>query len=385
MTITQPAATRPSTGLPRHMPALDGLRGLGMIAVFAAHLVEYAGLSGGTLDNALLKAVLRGGYAVMMFFVFSGFLITGILLDSKEKPRYFRNFYARRTLRIFPLYFAFIALVFLVVPAVFTVSSYYRTQVHEQAWYWTYLTNIGVAIHGWAPKYQYFGHLWTLALEEQFYLVWPLVVLLLNKRWLWRVCLFMLVAGLATRIGFMYAHNEAAVDVLLPSNLDSLGMGGLLALWARSGRPFPLKAMKWGAIASPFAFASLSVWPVLLPFTSEVMWALTPTIVAGGFACLVPLCIFADPRSRLSRVVCWKPAIEAGLVSYAFYVFHQPLLFLVVRAWHLDAQDFPAIAGSHVIGLVVVGVVAGGITAALSVASWRWFEQPVLRLKARFA
>jgi peptidoglycan/LPS O-acetylase OafA/YrhL len=114
------------------------------------------------------------------------------------------------------------------------------------------------------------------------------------------------------------------------------------------------------------------------------MWSLQATIVAGGFACLVPLCIYADPRSRLSRVVCWKPAIQAGLISYAFYVFHQPLLFLVVRAWHLDAQDFPAVAGSHVIGLLVVGVVVAGITALLSVASWRLFEQPILKLKARF-
>lgn len=106
--------------------------------------------------------------------------------------------------------------------------------------------------------------------------------------------------------------------------------------------------------------------------------------MAVGFVRLVPLGIHADPHSRVSRVVCWKPAVQASLISYAFYVFHQPLLFLIVRAWHLDAQDFPAVAGSHLIGLLVVGNVVGGITAVLSVASGRLFEPPILKLESRF-
>ena len=385
MTITDAPGHAPATVLPARMPTLDGLRGLGMLAVFVAHLVEYGGLSDSRIDRALMKLGLRGGYGVTMFFVLSGFLITGILLDAKAKPHYFRNFYARRSLRIFPLYLAFLALVFLVVPAVFTVSSYYRTQVHEQAWYWTYLTNIGVTAHGWAPGFQYFGHLWTLAVEEQFYLVWPLVVLLVRRTTLVPLCAVLVVAALVVRVVLMFAGHEVATDVLLPANLDALALGGLLAAWARGPRPFPMPLVRRAAVVATAGFVVVAAASAALPVTSEVTWSLQATFASFAFAAVILLSVLGGERHVLRRVLGHRAVREAGLMSYGFYVVHQPVLFLVVRGWHLDAGVLPAVAGSRLPGLLVVGVVAFALSAALAVASWRWFERPILALKSRFA
>ena len=382
MTIAEPAPPSTRTSLPARMPTLDGVRGIGMVAVLVAHLSQYCGLSHGSIDNAALKILLRGGYAVVMFFVLSGFLITGILLDTKGRSNYFKRFFSRRSRRIFPLYFGFILVAMVVIPAVFPVSHYYRGQIHEQGWYWTYTVNYAAAVKGWAP-FQYFGHFWTLAVEEQFYLVWPFVVLLLPRHWLKRLCLVLLAVGLGTRIATMYAHNEVATDVLLFSNLDSLGFGALLALHARSGKPFPLRLMKWVAIASPFAFASLSVWPILLPATANVMWALAPTVTLFGFGSLMIYSIYAAPTTRLHRITTWKPAIAVGTISYGIYVFHQPIIFLVVRGWHLDAGDVPSIAGSRLPGMVVVGLVSSVVIGVLAYLSHRFVEQPAQRLKLK--
>jgi peptidoglycan/LPS O-acetylase OafA/YrhL len=132
----------------RRFAGLDGLRGYGMLLVLVAHVGIYGGLDDGGLDGVTSKVVLRGGYAVVMFFVLSGFLITGALLDTKDRSRYFRNFYARRALRILPIYVAVVVVGLVVVPAVVTVSDSYRDQAGEQVWYWLYATNIGIAVKG---------------------------------------------------------------------------------------------------------------------------------------------------------------------------------------------------------------------------------------------
>lgn len=377
---TERAAT---ATLPARMPALDGIRGLGMSAVMVAHLAQYAGLSDSPVDNAMMKSLLRGGYAVIMFFVLSGFLITGSLLDTKDRPRYFRNFYARRSLRIFPLYFGVLALVMLVIPAVFPVSETYRVQTQQQGWYWVYLTNIGITIHDW-EKFQYFGHFWTLATEEQFYLVWPFVVLALGRVRLKQLCVVCLGLGLVVRIALLTWVNEASADVLLPANLDSLALGALLAIRAREGRGFPLRRLVRVALVAPFAFASLPVWSALLPSLNHVFWALMPTVTMLGFAGVMMAAVFAPAGSTLHRVTTWRPAMFLGTISYGIYVFHQPVIFLVVRGLRLDAQDVPALGSWHLPGLVVVGAVASALTGVLATASWYLVERPVLRLKRRF-
>ena len=214
--------------------------------------------------------------------------------------------------------------------------------------------------------------------------MWPLVVLALRRVTLERLCYVCLGVGLLVRIALLTWVNEASADVLLPANIDSLALGALLAIRARDGRGFPLRRFSRVALAAPFAFASLPVWSALLPAAEHVFWALMPTVTMVGFAAVMMVAVFSPPGSRMHRVTTWRPAMFLGTISYGIYVFHQPVIFLVVRAWGLDAQDVPAIGSWHLPGLVVVTAVAAAVTFVLATASWYLLEQPVLRLKRRF-
>src|SRR5215470_6104122 len=215
-----------------HLPGLDGVRGLAILLVLAVHFVGNA--TPVTWGERL--AVKLGNYGVLgvdLFFVLSGFLITGLLLDSKGDPHYFRNFYARRTLRIFPLYYFVLALLFIVIPAAVTIPPALEEARRHQAWLWTYTTNFFIAAKAsWALSYV--SHFWSLAIEEHFYLLWPLVVFSFRRQTLERICIAVIVAALALRIGLLLGGvSELSVSVLTPCRIDTLCVGALLAAVAR--------------------------------------------------------------------------------------------------------------------------------------------------------
>src|SRR5262245_13745 len=177
---------RPALGTDR-VPALDGLRGLAILPVMLTHFVSDGDLSPVSKVDEIVSATLTLGWVgVELFFVLSGFLITGILLDSRGAPHYFRNFYIRRTLRIFPLYYGFLALWLGVLPLFYKWPNDVLKVVSipvSPVWSWAYLTNIVQALHDdWRAGPPYTTHFWSLAIEEQFYLVWPTVVFLFSRR-----------------------------------------------------------------------------------------------------------------------------------------------------------------------------------------------------------
>jgi peptidoglycan/LPS O-acetylase OafA/YrhL len=171
------------------LPTLDGLRGVAILLVLLSHLTLYSEMSTTTLlDRAYQRATLAGWVGVDLFFVLSGFLITGILLDLKGSSRFFRTFYARRVLRIFPLYYAFLAIFYIALPQLLSSKDQVLRLLADQKWYWLYLQNLQMARDGW-PVPKYLAHFWSLAVEEQFYLIWPLGVLKYGRRGLIAVCL----------------------------------------------------------------------------------------------------------------------------------------------------------------------------------------------------
>ena len=153
----------------RHVPAADGVRGLAILVVLIHNAAWINAGTGSFLLKLTLAITSTGWVGVQLFFVLSGYLITGILVDALGSPRYFRHFYIRRTLRIFPLYYAALLVALFVVPQVAQVPAWAAAARQNQWWYWSYLSNWGAPFgHGIAGL----PHFWSLAVEEQFYLCW---------------------------------------------------------------------------------------------------------------------------------------------------------------------------------------------------------------------
>src|SRR5437763_217904 len=163
--------------VPGYIPQLDGLRGTAVIMVLIGHAASF--VEG--LPYAGMVEYVR--FTVDVFFVLSGFLITGILLDAKGSNHYFRNFYVRRVLRIFPLYYGFLFVFFILAPALRppTPGGPFEGWRASQGWFWSYLSNYQLLFPQWVRPYP-LSHFWTLAVEEQFYLFWPTVVLLTSRK-----------------------------------------------------------------------------------------------------------------------------------------------------------------------------------------------------------
>ena len=202
------ATLRLNPALPKiggHIPALDGIRGLAILLVLLGHFTSYGGFRPEIgVDRAYHLVAMLGGVGVDLFFVLSGFLITGILVDARGGAFFFRNFYMRRVLRIFPLYYGSLLVFFVVLPLLDPGDPRLQQVLGEQAWYWSYLTNIRMAFDGW-PAYHHIGHFWSLAVEEQFYMVWPLVIFLFRRRSLLFICAACVAASLAFRVAFWWA------------------------------------------------------------------------------------------------------------------------------------------------------------------------------------
>ena len=178
----QPDESSPEliVSLKRHIPGLDAMRGIAVAAVMVAHLG--GGLEGPAASGvALLPAIDTGARGVDLFFVLSGFLITGILFDARGQNRFFTNFYARWALRIFPLYYAVLLATLVIWPGIEPQTTWQRPAMEYAPSLWLYSSNLLIA---WKGKWCLgaFDHLWSLAVEEQFYLAWPFIIAALSRR-----------------------------------------------------------------------------------------------------------------------------------------------------------------------------------------------------------
>lgn len=324
----------------KNIPALDGIRAVAVWAVIAHHTLPAGGVD-------------LGGRGVWVFFVLSGFLITGILLDARGKGVWpsLKVFYARRALRIFPAYYLMLLVAVVAIPQVRSAA----------AWHAAYLSNFYFAARG---EWDAGAHLWSLSVEEQFYLVWPLVVLAAPARTLLPLFLSGVTAGVLSRYFLYEAVNPVAAYSLLPSNLDCLCLGSLLAWCHRNGGA---GIVSWAAILSGAAFTIAGV---------ASTGAISAAATALGTGLIATWGVHVCATRRVPPLE-WQPVAYLGRISYGIYLWHN---FVIAIGIFLQgfAPFWLRIPTSH--GLPMFAFVS---VASVAIASISWFlvERPALRLK----
>lgn len=363
-----------------HVPALDTLRGLAILGVVLFHSLAFAPAA--TPHDSLLKrlgshAFDIGWSGVDLFFVLSGFLITGILIDERSSPVYFRTFFARRILRIVPVYVAFMLFSLWLSPLLGATTSAEALRLRElQAWYWSYSINVFIALHGWDAAAGGTSHLWSLAVEEQFYLLWPVAVLLIPPRVLPRVALACVAAAELCRIAFVLVGAREEVNyVLLFTRIDTLAIGALLSCAVRN--PDLLKKVdRWRGPLVAVALLAL-IATVLIQHALDFRRSLTQVLAFPAIAIFSGAFVLDAARNR--RWLSALPLRFFGRYSYGMYIWHIAVLTVVANAFH---DHFPSMLPTSSLGnYALYVVVAMATTVGVALLSWYLIEQPFLRLK----
>jgi peptidoglycan/LPS O-acetylase OafA/YrhL len=371
------------------MPALDGVRGLAILMVMFHHFTIVQPASGAA--RALLSAAAMGRYGVDLFFVLSGCLITGILIDTRDDPHYFRTFYTRRILRIFPLYYALVAVTFLVVPAATrflpadaaqTVNTFLTPS--DWPWFAAFCSNFLIAIRD-----RYTNGLldaaWSLAIEEHFYLVWPAVVLAVAGRGRLRsVCVAVLAVALVLRgAAWAAGWSRLQIYVVTFTRFDALAFGALVAIWMRGA------AGEWSghlrrapALAAGLLATIVALWLTgQMDYTATVMNTIGYTLVGALGMQLVIQAVPVDKEGAVHRVFGSGAMRFFGKYSYGLYMFQLPVKGALMLLFFTEAR----MASSALFWQALFYVCAGTATIAAALVSWHLLEKNMLALKDRFA
>ena len=340
----------------KKIPQLDAVRGLAVLLVLLHNTDRYPSLHLHLISD-------NGWMGVDLFFVLSGLLITGILLDTKQSEGYFRNFYARRCLRIWPLYYSVLLFMFVIVPILRPSEAHTVFEARSSPW-WAYpifLQNFLVPVPTMAT-----GALavtWSLAVEEQFYLVWPLVVRFCTEAQLRKIAIAVICFSPALRF-YLSSHQ-----VNLYSNtfcrLDGLMAGALLALVIRSVSFVPSKFLTR-------AWITLLV-SVPLALAIETLHAarwIVFSLTALASVSFIYLALFST-RRWLQSVLTNRFLVYTGTISYGIYLL-QKIPVDAVKTFHLDKHQF------------LVFPITTAATYAMAAASWNVLEKPFLKLKRFF-
>ncbi len=347
-----------------YMPQLDSLRAIAVFLVIISHwFVE---------EHFLNRYTSNGILGVTLFFVLSGFLITGILLTSKSTienggsvKKAFSTFYIRRSLRIFPVYY-----LLLIILVIFNISA-----IRESFWWhFFYGSNFFFWIKGvFAGQ---LSHFWSLAVEEQFYLLWPAVILFTPRKYLQQLLLI----GIAGAIMFRYFIATPQNDIgriLMPGSLDSFCIGGLLAF----GRQFATKWYSWYVkkrnyfLILGFAilvFVHTSIFKNISPYTFVCFYFL---LISFAFGFLIDRVADTVRFRPVSLILSNKILTYIGKISYGIYLFHNFIPYFY-------GFELPTVL--QPISQYIIQFFRLVILIGISSLSWHLFEKPLLRFKDRF-
>jgi peptidoglycan/LPS O-acetylase OafA/YrhL len=361
----------------KYVKSLDGLRAAAVLLVILFHV--------GYLEI--------GWIGVQVFFVLSGFLITQILLSEKERPlnTYLKRFYWRRSLRIFPLYFGCLVL----LTIVFLVTKRLDYFGDQAVYLYTYTYNFSIFSNSWRDN-ELFDHFWSLSIEEQFYLVWPIVVYLLSSKSLRRLIVILIIVAPIVRlllpIILIYSNKYTSflgeVVYLFPlSHADAFATGAAIAVF---DLPEQVRKPNIAFFTTAFVIGALGIanlielrlegnptikltsfgYPILMIGNLQYIWGYTALNILSA---VVIICLL--------KQIAWLRVFEnsylvgIGKISYGIYIIHRPILYLTQT---FIENNFRNLSG--------IGIFAAylAIVILLSYISYRWYEQRFLALKDKF-
>jgi peptidoglycan/LPS O-acetylase OafA/YrhL len=376
--------TRLQTFLRGAIPALDGIRGLAILAVLAHQLLLEPAEIGGWL-RWLWCLPEAGGVGVQLFFVLSGFLITGILLETRDAKNRWSSFFARRALRIFPPYYFVLIVLFVVLPRFLALPPDFSAGLKRQSWYWLYIANWSLLGDGGVAA---LGHCWSLSVEEQFYLLWPPLVFALRARSLVWVCLLAAMMALVTRMWIVLSgKNLEYAYELTVARMDALAIGALTARLVRHptavAASLPRARRCGAALLVTLVAAAASSGGYAR--RNAVTLTVGHTVLAVGAAYLIVVAVLDNARGSgwVGAVCAWSPFRLFGKHSYAIYLFHHPLdlavnqLFLGKWTGRLSQWQYIVVQTAYL-------VVGSGLLLGIAMLFHVLFERPILNLKRYF-
>ena len=311
-------------------------------------------------------------------------LITGILLDARGQAGFFRTFYLRRTLRIFPLYYAYvIGVVFVAAPLAWSPS--WAADVRAGHWpYWFYIANWtqtnDAGVHGMT-------HLWSLAVEEQFYLVWPLLVYALSRRGLMALAVVMVVTGpLVRSVMFASGLPSDATYLFTMARWDALAAGALLAASLRNDRSRALVQALRGKLTALLALALVALIVKQHGFHSEEapVAIIGQSLIVGLSFCLLSYAVDSGTRTshHLQRLLAWRRLRTVGKYSYAMYILLFPIhhaLKVPLGPWVTATDD-----SLRIVRVVMYLVLILVLSFSVALLSWHIIEKPFLTLRDKW-
>jgi len=372
-----PASTTPWRG---HLRSLDGLRGLAVLVVMLLHFTTAMTPPADSAAAAVRGVFQLGWIGVDLFFVLSGFLITGILADNRGSDRYFRAFYARRALRILPVYVAALVVVFHIVPVVF--APHPAMGRGTELSFWLFVANFRTLPYDVAKLV---GHFWSLAIEEQFYLFWPLVVYFASPRAARGIALATIVVEPVVRfVALRMGVDGNAVYHYTPFRLDGLAMGAFIALELREEHGVE-RLRRWWRSAAGVGFLAFVVYvlPISLPhpISGELRLSLTFSAVSVLFGALLTGVVLSR-EGRARRALGHPALVTLGTYSYAIYLLHVPLMRTIAAAGISQTWQFGQRAPLMWVIVYPSALILLSLLAGMAV--WFGYERHFLAFKRRF-
>lgn len=345
-------------------PQLDSLRAIAVLLVIISHWFSHSHFLNRYSDN--------GTIGVTLFFVLSGFLITGILLHSKgriengdSKAEAFKVFYIRRSLRIFPVYYLLLFVLVLLNIASIRESFWWHFFYSSNFYFWVKDAFAGQL-----------SHFWSLAVEEQFYLVWPAIIFFTPRKFI----PLTLIMGIALAIVFRYLIITPATEMgrlLMPGSLDSFCIGSLFAY----GRQFQTKAYyrytlnrKWFVLFGLLLLVAVHI-PVFRKLPMNSYMACYLFLISAAFGIIIDRVAATVQKGVLRSVLSNKGLLYIGKISYGIYLFHNFIPYFY-------GLKIPGIPES--LSLYVIQGLRFSLLVAVASISWFLFEKPILQLKKRF-